>query len=128
MEFPLSALAIMASLFSSFVCMDLIVFVSGCVLCLVWGLLFVMRVFMWSAVSFLYTSRSEGGSFEIAVSASSATFCIQFFFLECRLYLGPFCSSVITWLVKFMFVLFMTLGWKSCFCRGVFLFVTVSVV
>ena len=45
-------------------------------------------------------------------------FYIQFFFLECRLYLGPFCSSAISWLVKFMFVLFMTLEWNSCFCWG----------
>ena len=127
-EFPLSALAIMASLFLSFAFMDLMVLVSGCVLCLVWEWLFIMRVFMRSAVSFLYTSRSERGSFDSAVSTSRARFCIQLSFLECRLYLGPFSSSVISWLVKVMFVLFMTLGWKSCFCRGVFLFVTVSVV
>ena len=66
-EFPLSALAIMASLFLSLVCMDLMVLVSGCVLCLVWELLFITRVFMLSAVSFLYASRAEWGSFDIAV-------------------------------------------------------------
>ena len=55
-EFPLSALAIMASLFLSLVRMDLMVLVSGCVLCLVWELLFIMRVFMQSAISFLTPS------------------------------------------------------------------------
>ena len=58
-EYPLSAPAIMASLFLSLVCMDLMVLVSGCLLCLVWELLFITRMFMSSAVSFLYTSRSE---------------------------------------------------------------------
>ena len=75
---------------------------------------------MWSAVSFLCTSQSVGGGFDIAVSASSVRFCIQLSFIECRLYLGPCCSSVISWLVKVMFVLFMTLGWKYCFCQGGF--------
>ena len=107
-EFPLSALAIMASLFLGLVCMDLMVLVSWCVLCFVWEL-FIMRVFMRSTVSFLYTSRSEGG-FDIAVSASSTRFCIQLSFLGFMLYFGPFCSSVISWWVKIMFVLLMTLG------------------
>ena len=65
---------------------------------------------MWSVVSFLYTSRSEGRNVDIGVSASSARFYIQLSFLECRLYLGPFSSSVISWLVKVMFVLLMTPG------------------
>ena len=77
-EFPLSAHAIMAPLFLSLVCMDLMVLFSKCVFCVVWELF--CRVLMRSAVSFLYTSLSEVGSFDIAVSASSARFCIQFLF------------------------------------------------
>ena len=51
-EFPLLALAIMASLFLSLVCMDLMVLVSGYVLFFVWEL-FITRVLMRSALSFL---------------------------------------------------------------------------
>jgi len=40
--------------------MDLMVLVSGCVFCAVWGLWFSRRVLMRSAVSFLFTSLSEG--------------------------------------------------------------------
>jgi len=47
---------------------------------------------MYSAVSFPYTSWSEWGRSAIAVSASKAKFCIQFFGLLCKLYLGPFYS------------------------------------
>jgi len=65
---------------------------------------------MCSTVSFLYTSLSVGGSFNIAVSASSARFCIQFLFLVCRLYFGPFSSSVISWSVNFISLLLMALG------------------
>ena len=85
-ELPLSVCAIMASLSLSFVFMFLIVLVCVCMLWLCWGL-FDCRVFMRSAVSFLYTSRSVRGRCAIAVSASRARFCIQFFGLLCRLYL-----------------------------------------
>ena len=78
-ELPLSARAIMALLLLSSVCMDLMVLFSECVFSEVWELF--CRVLMRLAVSFLYTSLSEMGSFDIAVSASSARFCIQFFFL-----------------------------------------------
>ena len=61
--------------------MDLMVLVSGCVYCAVWGLLFYRRVFMRSAASFLYTSRSGGGSCDMAVFVSSVSFCIHSFFL-----------------------------------------------
>ena len=44
---------------------------------------------MYSAVSFPYTSWSEWGRSAIAVSASKAKFCIQFFGLLCTVYLGP---------------------------------------
>ena len=60
-EFPLSVCVIMASFFLSLVFMVLIVLASGCALCLGWELLFSCRVFMHSAVIFLYTSRSKGG-------------------------------------------------------------------
>jgi len=65
---------------------------------------------MRSAVGFLCASLSVRGSFDIAVSASSARFCIQFHFVVYRLYFGPFCSSVISWSVNFMSVLLMVLG------------------
>ena len=79
--------------------MDLMVLVLGCVFCSVRGLLF------WSC--------------DITVSVSNARFCIQFFFLVWRLYFGPLCSSAISWSVNIISVLLITLGWKSCFDRGV---------
>ena len=82
--------------------MDLMILLSECVFCLVWELL-CRRVVMHLAVSFLYTSLSVGGSFDITVLASSARFCIQFLFLVCILNFGPF-SSIISWSVNFMSV------------------------
>jgi hypothetical protein len=61
-----------------------------------------------------------GGSRVIAVSASNARFCIQFFGFECKLYFRPFWSSAVSPLEKLMFVLFMSLGWKVCGLCGVF--------
>ena len=46
----------------------------------------------------------------IAVSALRARLCIQFFFLECELYLGPFRSKAVSSLEKAVLVLLMTLG------------------
>ena len=63
-----------------------------------------------SAVSFLYTLWYEGGRCAIAVSASKAKFCIQFFGLFCKLYLGPLCSRANSWSENAMSVLFITLG------------------
>jgi hypothetical protein len=63
--------------------------------------------------------RGKGGSCDIAVSVSNARFCIQSFFLECRLHFGSFCSNAILWSVNVISVLWMTLGWKSCFRWGV---------
>ena len=77
-EFPLSVCVIMASLFLSLVFMVLIVLASGCALYLGWELLFSCRVFMCSAVIFLYTSWSEGLSSDIAVSACKAGFVSNF--------------------------------------------------
>ena len=65
---------------------------------------------MRSAVSFLYTSRSEGGRCAIEISASKAKFSIQFFGLLCKLYLGPFSSRANSCSENAMSVLFMTLG------------------
>jgi hypothetical protein len=48
------------------------------------------------ALIFLYTSHSERGRYEMAVSASRARFWIQFLGLSCKLYLGPFSSKVIS--------------------------------
>ena len=53
---------------------------------------------------------SPVGNFMMAVSASSARFCIHFFFLACMLYLGPFCNKDISELEKKMSVLLTTLG------------------
>jgi len=64
---------------------------------------------MRSATSFLYTSLSLVGSREMAVSASKARFCIQFFHFACKFYFGPFCNSLVSILVKGMLVLLMTL-------------------
>lgn len=80
-EFPLSVCVITASFFLSLVFMVLIVLAHGCMLCLGWELLFSCRVFMRSAVIFLYTSRSKGGSCDIAVSASKARFFYPVFIL-----------------------------------------------
>jgi hypothetical protein len=119
-EFPLSARAIMASLWLSLACMDWMVLVLGCVFSSVQELLFCRRVLMRSAASFLYISRSDGGrSCDIAVSVANARFCIQSFFLVWRLYFGPFYSSAISWSVNVISVLLITLGWKSRFERGV---------
>jgi hypothetical protein len=54
-------------------------------LCVCWGL-YSFRVLRRSAVIFLYTSRSGGGNFDIAVSASQARFCTQFLGLRYRNY------------------------------------------
>jgi len=93
-ELPLSAPVIIALLFLSLDCMVLIVLASGCALWVGWWLLFCCRVLMRSATSFLYTSRLDVGSCDMAVSASRARFCIQFCCLVCRLYLGPFCVGI----------------------------------
>ena len=92
----------MVSLSLSLVCIDLMVLLSECVFCVVWELLR-RGLLMRSAVRFLYTSLSVGGSFDITVLASSARFCIQFLFLVCILNFGPF-SSIISWSVNFMSV------------------------
>ena len=55
----------------------------------------------------------------MAVSASRARVCSQFFFLACMLYFRPFCSNAVSLLVKEMSVLFITLGWNVCFSFGV---------
>jgi len=55
----------------------------------------------------------------MAVSASRARVCSQFFFLACMLYFRPFCSNAVSLLVKEMSVLLMTLGWNMCFSFGV---------
>ena len=84
-EFLLSACVIMAPWSLSFVFMDFIALDSECVLCVCEGLLF-CKVLMRSAVSFLYTSRSEEGRCEVAVSVLRARYWIQFLGLLCRLY------------------------------------------
>ena len=106
--FPLSVCAIMASLSLSFVFMLLIVFAPRCMLCVL-GVLFNFRVFMHSAVSFLYTSWSEGEECYCSFSFQGQV-CIQFFGLLCNLYLGPFCSGANSYSENAMAVLFMTLG------------------
>lgn len=62
----------------------------------------------------------------MAVSASRARFCNQFFFLVCKLYLRPFCSKAVSLLEKEMFILFITLGWNVCFSCGVAVCVCVN--
>jgi len=47
----------------------------------------------------------------MAVLASRARFCSQFFLLVCRFYLRPFWSKVVLLLEKEMSVLFITLRW-----------------
>ena len=64
-------------------------------------------------------SLSPVGNCVMAVSASRARFYIQFFFLACMLYLGPFCSKAISELEKEMSVLLTTLGWNVSFPCGV---------
>ena len=108
-EFPLSAWVIMA-LSASFILMFLIVLDSCWVLCVCGGLLFLCKVLMRSAVNFLYISRSDCGSRDMAVSASRASVWIQFFGLLCKLYLGPFCRMVISVSEKDMSVMLTTLG------------------
>jgi len=109
MEFPLSARVTTASFSFSLIFMLLTIFVSGCVC---WGL--------FSFISYLYVQLSNfcrllglwGGSCVMAVSASKARFWIQSLGLECRLYLGPFSSSVISCSEKFMSVVLIPLGWN----------------
>ena len=79
------------------------------------ALLFSRRVLMRSAVLFLYTSCSEGGRCEMAVSASRARFWIQSFGLSCKLYFGPLCSKATSGSEKDISVMFTTPGWKFCF-------------
>ena len=55
----------------------------------------------------------------MAVFASRARFCSQFFFLACMLYFRPFCNNAVSLLVKEVSVLFITLGWNVCFSFGV---------
>lgn len=74
-ELPLSACVIIALLLWSLDCIVLIVLSSGCALCVGWWLLFCCRVVMRSTTSFLYTSRSDVDSCDMAVSASRARFC-----------------------------------------------------
>ena len=119
MEFPLSALAIMALLFCNLFLIEATSLDSGCGLCGGCGLLFRCIVCMRSATIFLYASLSPVGNCVMAVSASRAKFCIQFFFLACMLYLGPFCSKAISGLEKEMSVMLTTLGWKLSFSCGV---------
>ena len=107
-ELLLSARVIMAPFSSNLDFMFLMVLDSECVLCVCGGLLFASRVLMLSAVNFLYTSRSEGGRQEMAVSDSSAKFWIQFFGLSCKVYLGPFCSKAISVSEKDMSVMYTT--------------------
>jgi hypothetical protein len=77
-DLPLSARVIMVPLSFSLVFMFRTVVASKCALCVSEGLLFSCKVLMCSAVSFLYTSRSEGGRCDMAVSASRAMFRTQF--------------------------------------------------
>ena len=111
-EFPLSARVIMAPFSFNFVFMFLMVLDSECVFCVCGDLLLTSKVLMRSAVIFLYTSRSEGGRYEMAVSASSAKFWIQSFGLSCNLYLGPFCSMATSGSEKDTSVMFTTRGWN----------------
>ena len=55
-------------------------------------------------------SVGGGGSYVMAVCASNARFRIQSLDLECRLYLWPFSSSVISCSEKFMSVVLIILG------------------
>ena len=111
MEFPLSARVTIASLFWSLDRMFFIVLASCCgIPCVGWVFSIFFSVFIRDATRCLYVSRSDMGSFCIAVSASSARSCIQFFCLVCRLYFRPFCNRVISLLEKCMSVLFITLG------------------
>jgi hypothetical protein len=55
----------------------------------------------------------------MAVSASRVRIRIQFFFLECKLYLGLLRNKAVSSLEKVMFVLLMTLGWNVHVSRGV---------
>lgn len=111
MEFPLSVRVIVASFFWSLACMLFIILASCITLFgLDWVLLFFCSVFIRSVTLCLYISRSELGSFCIAVSASKARFYIQFSLLVCRLYFRPFCSKVVSHCVNEMSVLLITLG------------------
>ena len=119
-EFPLSACVIMAPWSPTFVFMLLMALDSECVLCVCEGLLCFCKVLMRSAVSFLYTSRSEGGRCDMAVSASRARFWILFLGLLCRLYLGPFCSRAISGSEKVMSGMFWwgRAGGRGCLLLG----------
>ena len=111
MELPLSALAIIALLFCNFFLMEPTSLDSGCGCCGGYGLLFCCKVCMRSATILLYASLSPVGNCVMAVSASRARFCNQFF-LACMLYLGPFCSKANSGMEKEMSVMLTTLGWK----------------
>lgn len=60
------------------------------------------------AISFLYVSLSDVGTFNTAVSASRAKFSNQFWRFVCRLCLSPFCIRVISRSENGMLVLFIT--------------------
>ena len=79
-------------------------------MCVCGGFLLSWRMLILSATNFLYTSRSVWGRRVIAVSASRARFGIQSLGLSCKLYLRPFCSSVISGSENGMSVMFTTLG------------------
>ena len=83
---------------------------SGFVMCNVMGFEFFWSLFIRSATRFLWYSRFAAGNWVTAISALSTRFANQFFILLCRLYFGPFPSSLISLLVNVMFVLFITLG------------------
>ena len=90
--------------------MVFMVLVSRCVLRVGGCLLFCFSVVIRSAMSFLYISHWEAGSFDTAVSASSAKFSNQLWRFEGKLYLGSFCSNDISGSESGMSVLFIKRG------------------
>jgi len=125
-ELPLSAHVITALLSLNLVWMDFIILASGCVWRISGFVLFSRNVSMRLATSFLYASLSVVGSCVMAVSASRARFCNQFFCFACVLYFRPFWSRFVSLLLKVMLVLFITLGWNVCISFGVLVCVRVN--
>ena len=76
---------------------------------------FCFSVFIRAATRCLYVSRSDVGSFCIAVSASSARSCIQFSCLVCKLYFRSYGSRFISLLENCISVLFIMKGFLLCF-------------
>ena len=96
-----------------------------CFLCGGWWL-FLCRLVMRSTISFLYTSRSDVGNYDTAISASTAKFSNQFLRFVWRLYLSPLCNRAISGSVNGMLMSFIPCGQKSCVCHGIFVCVWVS--